>query len=97
MLSMFIIMRIIICIIKTTYFENTNLMAELEGKLPQSKWSLFAHNFSSSGYFYKIFDMYLQKGLVYFERFSLQLLFFWSYNPSLNGQIFFLIDTQAHL
>ena len=29
--SMFIIMRIIICIIKTTYFDNTILMAELEG------------------------------------------------------------------
>ena len=34
MVSMFIIMQIIIRIIKTTCFENTILMAELEGKLP---------------------------------------------------------------
>ena len=34
MSSMTIIVRIIIRIIRTTYFENTILMAELEEKLP---------------------------------------------------------------
>ena len=34
MSPMFIIMRIIIRIIKTTCFDNTILMVELEGKLP---------------------------------------------------------------
>ena len=40
-------------------------MAKLEGRLPQSKWSLSAHNVPSFGYFHKIFGMHLQKGLAY--------------------------------
>ena len=64
MYSMFIII-IIIRIIKTTCFNNTILMAELEGKLSWSRWSLSAHNSPSSGYFHKIFCMHLQKGLIY--------------------------------
>ena len=89
----------IIRIIKTTCFENAILMAELEGKLLESSWYLFAHNFPNSGYFYKIFGTYLQKGLIYFytKEFLPQLLFFLSYNLSLNGQTFSLIDAQAHL
>ena len=63
---MFFIMQIIIRIINTTCFDNTILMAELEGKLPESTWSLFAHNFPNSGYFYKTLGTYFQKGLVYF-------------------------------
>ena len=55
MVSMFIIMGIIICIIKTTCFENAILMVELEGKLPYSRWSPFAHTFTNSGYFYNNF------------------------------------------
>ena len=62
-------------------------------------WSYFAHNFINSGYFYKIFGTYLQKGLVYFytNEFLPHLLFLLSYNPSLNRQISSLIDAQAHL
>ena len=77
--STFIIMRIIIGIIRTTCFENTILMVELEGKLLYSSWSLSAHNFPNSGYFHKIFRTYLQKGLVvYFhtKTFLPQLVFF---------------------
>ena len=65
MSSMFIII-LIICIIKTTCFDNIILMAELEGKLTLSRWSLFAHNFSNSPYFHKIFGMRLKKGSVSF-------------------------------
>ena len=60
MSSMFIII-LIIRIIKTTCFDNTILMAELEGKLPQRRWSLSVHNFPNSGYFHKIFGT-LRKG-----------------------------------
>ena len=59
--SMFIIMRILTRIIKTTCFESTISMAELKGKLPLSKWSLSAHNFSNSGYFHKIFGTTFRK------------------------------------
>ena len=97
--SMFIIMRILTRIIKTTCFESTISMAELKGKLPLSKWSLSAHNFPNSGYFHKIFGTHLQKGLVYFytKKFLPQHLFFFNYNLSPNGQIFSLIDAQPHL
>ena len=64
--SMFIIKGIIIRLIKTTFFQNFILMAELEGKLPCGRWYLSAHNFPNSGYFHKIFGMHLQEGLVYF-------------------------------
>ena len=65
MSCMFIIMRIIICITKTTCFDNTILMVELEGKLPKSRWS-FPSNFPNFSYLAKIFGTHLQKGLVYF-------------------------------
>ena len=74
-------------------------MAELEGKLPSSRWSLSALNFPSSGYFHKIFGMHLQKGLVYLhtKKFLLPLLHFWNYNLSPNEQIISFIGAQAHL
>ena len=64
--SMFIIKGIIIRLIKTTFFQNFILMAELEGKLPCGRCYLSAHNFPNSGYFHKIFGMHLKKGSVYF-------------------------------
>ena len=98
MSSMFIIV-LIVCMIKTTCFNNTILIAELEGKLPQSRWSLSAHNFPSSSYFHKIFGMRLWKGLVYLsiKTFLPPLVYFWDYKPSANGQIISLIGSQAHL
>ena len=98
MSSLFVII-LIIRIIKTACFNKTILMAKLEGKLPESKWSLSAHNVPSSGYFHKIFGMHLQKGLVYLctKKFLLLFLYFWNYNPSPNGQIISLIGAQAHL
>ena len=92
MSSMFIIM-FIIGIIKTTYFDNTILMPELEGKLHQSRWYLFVDNFPNSGYFYNIFDMHLKKGSVYFytKKSLPPLLCVSIYNPSPNGQIISLI------
>ena len=79
--------------------RNAILIAELEGKVPQSRWSLSAHNFSNSGYFYEIFDTHFQKGSVYFyiKKISWLLLYFWNYNPSPNEQIVSLIDDQTHL
>ena len=41
-------------------------MAELEGKVPQSRWYVSTHNFTNSGNFYKSFGTRLKKGLVYF-------------------------------
>ena len=72
-------------------------MAELEGKLPESKWSLSALNFPSSGYFPKIFGMHLQKRLVYLytKKFLPPLLHFWNYSLFPNGQIISLIGDQA--
>ena len=77
---------------KTTCFNNTILMAEPEGKLPQSRWSFSANNFSNSGYFHKIFGMHFQEG--FFFLYTSPLLYFWNYNPSLNGQIISLIGAQ---
>ena len=77
---------------KTTCFNNTISKAEHEGKLPQSRWSFSAHNFSNSGYFHKIFGMHFQEGL--FFLYTSPLLYFWNYNPSLNGQIISLIGAQ---
>ena len=96
MSSMFIIISII-RIIKITCFNNTILKAELEGKLPWSTWSLSAHNFPSSGYFHKIFDKYLQKGLVCLctKKFLPSLLYFRNYDSSPNGQIISLNGTQG--
>ena len=96
--SMFIII-LIIRLIKATCCNNIVLMAELEGKLPQSQRSLSALNCPSSGYFHKVFGMQLQKGLVCLstKKFLAPLLYFWNYNPSLNGQIISLTGTQAHL
>ena len=90
---------LIIGISKTMYFDNTILMAELAGKLPQSRCSLSAHNFSNSGYFHKIFAMHLKKGSGYFDTktFLPPLLYFWIYNPFPNGQIVSLITAQVHL
>ena len=98
MSSLFVII-LIIRMIKTACFNKTILMAKLEGKLPQSKWSLSAHNVPSSGYFHKIFGMHLQKGLAYLfcKKFLPSLSYFWNYNPSPNGQIISLIGAQAHL
>ena len=50
----------------------------------------FSHNFPNSRYFHKIFGIHLQKDLFYFstKKFLTQLLYFWNYNPSPNGQIF---------
>ena len=62
--SMFIIISII-RVIKTTSFNNTILMTELERKLAESRWSLSAHNFPNFGHFHNIFSKHLQKGLVY--------------------------------
>ena len=64
MSSVFIII-LIIHIIKTASFNKTILMVELEGKSLLSRWSLLTDDLSSSSYFYKIFGMHLQKGLVY--------------------------------
>ena len=61
LMSPILIIILIICIIKTTCFNNTILMAELEGKLPYSRWSLSAHNFPSSGYFHKIVGITFRK------------------------------------
>ena len=60
---------------------------ELEGKLPEGRWSLSALNFPSSCYFHKIFGMHLQKGLVYLytRKFLPLLLHFWNYNLWING------------
>ena len=43
--------------------------------------------------------MHLKKGLVYLytKNFLLQLLHFWNYNLSPNGQIVSFIGAQAHL
>ena len=43
--------------------------------------------------------MHFQKGLVYHraKMFLLPLLYFWSYNPSPNVQIIFLVGSQGHL
>ena len=78
MLSMFIIMRIIIRIVKTPCFENTVLMGELEEKIPWKRWPLSAPNFPNSGYYHKTFGTHLQKGLVYFytKKILPQLFFF---------------------
>ena len=98
MLSMFIIISII-CIIKTTSFNSTVLMAELVATLPLSRWSLSARNFPFSGHFHKVLGMHLQKSLIYLctNKFLPPLLYFWNYNPSPNGQIILLVGTQAHL
>ena len=98
MSSIFIII-LIIRIIKTTCFNNTILMAELKGKLSQSRWFLSAHNFPNSGYFHKIFGMHLKKRSVhlYIKRFLPRLLNFSIYKPSPNGQIISLIGAQPHL
>ena len=98
MSSMFIII-LIICIIKATCFNNTTLTAELEGKLPKSRWSLSAHNFLSSGQFHNIFGIHLQKGLIYLctKKFLPPVLYFSIYNPSPNGQIVSLVGAQIHL
>ena len=73
-------------------------MAELEGKLPESRWSLFALDIPCSGYFHKIFGMYLQKGLVYLytKKFLLPLLHFWNCNLSPNGQTISFFDAETH-
>ena len=98
MSSIFIII-LIIRIIKTTCLGNTILMLELEVKLPQSTWSLFAHNFPNSDYLHKIFGMLLTNGSVYFytKKHIPPLLYFCIYNPSPNGKIVSLTSTQAHL
>ena len=64
-------------------------MAELEGKLPWSRWSLSALNFLSSGHFRKSSGMHLQNGLVYLYSKNLLplLLHFWNYNLIPNGQM----------
>ena len=87
MSSMFIIMWIIMRIIKTSCFGKIILMAWLEDKVGVL---FFSHNFPNSGYFHKIFCMHFQKDLLYFstKTFLTQLLYFWNYNPSPNGQIF---------
>ena len=86
MLFMFVII-LIICIIKTTSFDKTILMAELKGKVPLSRWSLSANNLPNSGYFHKTFGTHLQKSLVYLQaqKFLQLLLFFWNYNPPPDG------------
>ena len=59
----------------------------------------FCPDFLSSGYFYKIFHMHLQKGLVYIctKTCLLPLLHFWNYNSSPNGQTISFIGALAHL
>ena len=96
---MFIIIILIIRIIKTTCFDSAILIAELKGKVSQSRWSLSAHNFPNSGYFHEIFATHFQKVLVYFytKKFLPLLLYIWNYNPSPNGQILSLIDSQTQL
>ena len=98
MSSMFIII-LIFRTIKTTCFDNTILMAELEGKLPWNRWSLSAHKFPNSGCFYKLLGMQLKKGSVYFyvKKFIPPLLYSWIYNPLPNEQIISLIDAQVQL
>ena len=94
-----IIIKVSIRTIKTTCFDNNILMAELEGKVSESKWSLSACNFPNSGYFHKILGSNLQKGSIYFytKKNLPLLLYFWNYNSSPNGQIISLIDAQLHL
>ena len=94
---MFIIILLIIWIIQKTCFDNVILIAELEGNVSQRRWS--PHNFPNSDYFHGIFGTRFQKGSVYFytKNFLPLLLYFWNYNPSHNGQIVSLIDTQTHL
>ena len=98
MSSMFIII-LIIHIIGTTFFDNTILMTELEGKFPWSRWSLSAHNFPNSSDFHKILDKLLKKGLVYFyTKYILPpLLHFWINNQSPNVLIISLIRAQAQI
>ena len=98
MSSMFTIISII-RIIKTTCFDNTILMGELGGKVPESRSSLSALNFPDSGYFHKTFATHFQKGSVYFytKQSLLLLLYFWNYNLYPNGQIASLTDAQTHL
>ena len=61
MSSMFIIIILIICIIKTTCFDSTILIAELDGKIPYSRWSPSADDFPNSGYFLEIFSHIFRK------------------------------------
>ena len=55
LLPSMLIIILIICITKTACFDNIILMEKLEGKVAESKWTLYAHKFPNSGYFNKIF------------------------------------------
>ena len=56
-------------------------------------------NFTSPGYFHKIFGMQLQKVLLYLctKKFVPPLLYFSNYNLSTNGQIISLLGAPVHL
>ena len=86
-------------LIRTTGFDSTILMTELEEKVSSSTWSFYTHNDPNSGYFHKIFGVQLKKGSWYFytNKFLQPLLYFRIYNPFPNRQISSIIGAQAHL